>query len=163
MVWPSIKELIITHINNKSVDVNIDESVELTSLLSNEYINTSHIILLEAAVMIEAKFYELVDLLLVSHTNPEIAVSRIVSRNNVTMDVAQQRLNAQISNTERLMYAHIPVENNSDMNIYNDNITSKWLGLLDQLKDYVANHCTIPNTHYLHIQQVSEFKLLLQK
>ena len=59
------------------------------------------VVVLEAAVLIEADWIPLVDQVWVVTVSPEIAKTRIIERNGLTPEQAQARIDAQLSNDER--------------------------------------------------------------
>ena len=94
IVWPEIKNKIIQQINN---------------LKNNGDVNC---IVLEAAIMIEAGWQDLVNSLWVVTVDPALAKDRLMKRNNLSEEEALKRINAQMSNTERMMHGHHVIENN---------------------------------------------------
>jgi|MDTB01.1.fsa_nt_gb dephospho-CoA kinase len=64
------------------------------------------VIVLEAAVMLEAKWEDLVTgMLIVTFVDRELAMERLVARNSLSKEEAFKRIDAQMSNTERLAAA----------------------------------------------------------
>src|SRR5688572_26919602 len=62
-------------------------------------------IVLEAAVLVEANWFGLVDEVWVITVEPEIARQRLMTRNGLTEAQAQARIDSQISNKERSLLA----------------------------------------------------------
>lgn len=69
------------------------------------------IAVLEAAIMIEARWTDLCDELWVAQSSEEDAIARLQSRNGLTEEQARQRINAQLSNKEREDYADVLLQN----------------------------------------------------
>ena len=64
------------------------------------------VIVLEAAVMLEAKWEDLVtEMLIVTFVDREIATERLMARNSLSKEDAAKRIDAQMSNTDRLAAA----------------------------------------------------------
>ena len=70
------------------------------------YTTNSNIIILEAAIMVEAGWYDIVDELWVSVTSTPITINRLKIRNNLSTEEAEKRINSQIKNEERIKYAN---------------------------------------------------------
>ena len=71
----------------------------------------SKIAVLEAAIMIEAGWTDLCDELWVAQSSEEETIARLQSRNGLTEEQARQRINSQLSNTEREDYADVLLQN----------------------------------------------------
>lgn len=97
IVWPEIKSLC---------------QKKITQFKSNH--PQTHIIL-EAAVLIEAGWEKVCDEVWVIYVQPELAIRRLVSRNNLSTDAAKARIAAQISNSDRLLKADKSYENNGSL------------------------------------------------
>jgi dephospho-CoA kinase len=63
------------------------------------------IAVVDAALMIESGGYKRFDKLIVVHCNPEVQVERLMLRNNLSREVAEQRINAQMSQEEKKKFA----------------------------------------------------------
>lgn len=69
------------------------------------------IAVLEAAIMIEAKWTDMCDELWVTEASEADAIARLQSRNGLTEEQAKQRINAQLSNEERADEADVLLQN----------------------------------------------------
>ena len=65
---------------------------------------------LEAAVLIEAEWQDLVDEVWVVAVAPEAARERLMARNGFSAEEADKRIQSQISNQERLSHAHVVID-----------------------------------------------------
>ena len=72
------------------------------------------IVVLEAAVLIEADWLDLADQIWVTVVKPAVAIERACARDNLSADAVQTRLDAQLSNDERGSYADHVIDNSSD-------------------------------------------------
>ena len=116
ITWPAIRELI----NIKIQDLEKD--------LANK------LLILEAAVLIEAGWFDLVDEVLVVHTPISSAITRIKSRDNLDSDQAQERINAQISNEERVNFANYTIENSGKISDFELALDTYWDKLQGKLE-----------------------------
>jgi phosphopantetheine adenylyltransferase/dephospho-CoA kinase len=99
IVWPEIRRLII------------EEIVKGKETLSNR-IDSIPVIAIEAAVMIEAGWQDLVTELWVVYVDKDEARSRLMSRNGLSAEEADRRIAAQLSNEERIQFANAVIHNN---------------------------------------------------
>ena len=96
IVWPEIRKLAEQRIGKA-----LDEEP------------ARHVVL-EAAVLIEAEWEDLGDEVWVVVVDPEIAIARCIARDNLERSAVEQRISAQLSNNERIRYAHRVLNNDSD-------------------------------------------------
>lgn len=94
IVWPEIKRL---------AKLEIDEF---------ERTGSSRPIVLEAAVLIEAGWQDIVDEIWVVTVDKEVAIARATSRDGVAREAVEARISAQLSNEERLREADVNIPNN---------------------------------------------------
>lgn len=95
IVWPEIKRL---------AQIEIEEY---------ERTGSSRPVVLEAAVLIEAGWQDIVDEIWVVSVDRDTAISRATSRDGVTREAVEARIAAQIGTEERLNEADVNIENNS--------------------------------------------------
>jgi dephospho-CoA kinase len=98
IVWPEIKDMIIKRIEELKTECKID------------------MIVIEAAIMIEAGWQDLLDMLWVIYVDREVAIERIKQRNSLSQDEAAKRVDSQMSNEDRLKYSNYSI-NNIDLNL----------------------------------------------
>lgn len=73
-------------------------------------------IVLDVALLLEDHDYkELADQVWVVTVSPEQQLARLMKRNSYTVEEAQNRINAQMSNEERIQYADVVIDNNGTM------------------------------------------------
>ena len=73
-------------------------------------------IVLDVALLLEDHDYkELADQVWVVTVAPAQQLARLMKRNNYTAEEAQNRINAQMSNEERIQYADVVIDNNGTM------------------------------------------------
>ena len=68
--------------------------------------------MLEAAVLIEAGWQDIVDEIWVVTVDKEVAIARATSRDGVAREAVEARISAQLSNEERLREADVNIPNN---------------------------------------------------
>ena len=72
------------------------------------------VVVLEAAVLIEAGWQSLVDEIWVTTVDPSTAIERASARDGVDADAVQARIDAQLSNAERTAEAAVVIDNSAD-------------------------------------------------
>ena len=68
------------------------------------------IAIVDAALMIESGGYKRFDKLIVVHCDRETQINRLMSRNNITREDAEQRVAAQMSSDEKRKYADYEID-----------------------------------------------------
>ena len=96
IVWPAIQDMAAKEIKQS-----------LTA-------NPDTVVILEAAVLIEAGWQSLVDEIWVTTVDPEVAIERASARDGVDAASVQARIDAQISNAERSAEARVVIDNSKD-------------------------------------------------
>ena len=84
------------------------------------------IVVLEAAVLLEAGWEDLVDEVWVLLTDRETALRRALLRDGSDEADLRRRIEAQLSNEERARRAHVVVENNGDEALLERRLDAKW-------------------------------------
>lgn len=93
IVWPAIKRL----------------GAERIEKLRQEGVA---VVVLEAAVLIEAEWLDLVDEVWIVEVSPDVARKRLIERNGLSVEEAQARIQSQLTNEKRRPYATLVIENN---------------------------------------------------
>jgi dephospho-CoA kinase len=89
---------------------------------------------LEAAVLFEAGWEDLVDEIWVVVVEPELAVARLASRNGIDAEAARARIASQLSNAERKARADVVNENNGTLEALDGSIQAAWGKLQQRLQ-----------------------------
>jgi len=92
------------------------------------------IVVLEAAVLLEAGWEDLVDEIWVVVVDPEIAVQRLGARNGLDPDAARARIASQLTNEERIARGDVIIENNGTLEELNARIQQAWDSLQERLR-----------------------------
>jgi dephospho-CoA kinase len=87
------------------------------------------VVVLEAAVLLEADWTPLVDQVWVILVAPELARQRIVERNGLSPEQADQRIAAQLTNAERAARADVTIENNGTLEDLRGRVDAAWRSL----------------------------------
>jgi dephospho-CoA kinase len=87
------------------------------------------VVVLEAAVLIEADWVPITDQVWVVTVEPDIARQRIMERNGLTAEQADARINAQLSNAERVARAKVVIDNSGTLDELRARVDDAWAGL----------------------------------
>ena len=96
IVWPAMRKM-------------MDERLEELRAKDTE------IVVLEAALLIEADWLSLVDEVWLVLASPETARRRLMERNGLTAEQAEARLRSQLTNEKRRSYATVVIENDGSL------------------------------------------------
>jgi dephospho-CoA kinase len=91
------------------------------------------VVVLEAAVLLEAEWTPLVDQVWVVTVEPQVARDRIVHRNGLTPEQADQRIAAQLTNDERAAKADRIIENSGTIEELRARVDDAWGALTADL------------------------------
>ena len=84
------------------------------------------VVVLEAAVLLEAGWEDMVDEIWVVVTDRDCAVRRAMERDGADEAAVQQRIDAQLSNEERVRHAAVVLENNNDLAGLEAQVDAQW-------------------------------------
>lgn len=96
IVWPAIRHLAEEEIRSIKAD------------------QPQRVVILEAAVLLEAGWQDLVDRIWVTIVDRDTAIARASARDGVDAAAVEDRINAQLSNDERSAAAHETIDNSRD-------------------------------------------------
>lgn len=91
------------------------------------------IVILEAAVLLEAGWDVDCDEVWSAEVEPALAIERLVARNNMTPEAAQARIDAQLSNAQRREKASIVITNNGSLEDLQAQVQAAWEALQTRL------------------------------
>ena len=89
----------------------------------------TEIAVLEAAVLLEAEWQDLVDEIWVVVASPHVARERLMARNNLSAEDADARINSQLSNDERLAQADVVIDTDCALVEVRGRVESAWSAL----------------------------------
>ena len=75
----------------------------------------SDVVVVEAALLLEAGWDQLVDEVWCTEAAEEIVINRLKVRSGLSREEAQKRINAQMSTKERKLRSQVMIENNGDL------------------------------------------------
>ena len=108
IVWPEIRRL---------------AELEISNINST---NSSAVIVLEAAVLLEAGWEAIADESWVVVVDPEVAIERAMQRDGADRTAIEARVNSQLSNEERTAKAHLVIDNSEDKATLISQIEAAW-------------------------------------
>jgi dephospho-CoA kinase len=111
IVWPAIKDMAAKEIATVKAQT------------------PDRVVVLEAAVLIEADWLDLVDQVWVTVVEPGVAIERASARDGVDAVSVQARIDAQLSNAERISKANEVIYNSGDQNYLIDQIRPLWAAI----------------------------------
>ena len=88
--------------------------------IENIKLHNKEVIVLDAPLLIEGGYLEIVDKLLVITCNEDVQISRIQKRDNCSKEEALRRISSQISQDEKIKYADYVLDNSGDLNYLNE-------------------------------------------
>ncbi len=83
--------------------------------INNAKNNLKKIIVIDAALLIEGGYTEIIDKLLIITCDKDMQIKRIVDRDNCTKEDAISRINSQKSQEEKVIYADYIIDNSSTL------------------------------------------------
>ena len=92
-------------------------------------------IVVEAAILIEAKWTPLVDEVWVTTAPEDQVIERIKGRNNMGEEAARARINSQMSSEERAGHANVLIANSGSMNELRETVDRLWDGRVSTNKE----------------------------
>ena len=90
------------------------------------------IIILEAAVLFEAGWEDIGEEVWVVVADREVAIDRAMSRDGASRAAVEQRLNAQLSNEERMSRADLVIDNSGSAEQMQRQLADNWARLNDK-------------------------------
>ncbi len=89
-------------------------------------VENTPVVVLEAAVLIEAGWQSLVDQVWLVTVNRDVARTRIMERNGLDQAQADARIDAQLTNEERAQHAQLIIENNGSLEELRERVDEAW-------------------------------------
>ena len=116
---------IVFNDDNKLIELNALTHPRIKEKIIKEIemlkLNNKEVIVIDAPLLIEGGYLEMVDKLLVITCNNEIQVSRIQKRDNCTRQEALSRINSQMSQEEKVKYADYILDNSGSIEDLKEN------------------------------------------
>jgi len=114
IVWPEIRRLAVMEI------------------AGFEALYPEAIVILEAAVLFEAGWEDIGEEVWVVVADREVAIDRAMSRDGASRAAVEQRLNAQLSNEERMSRADLVIDNSGSAEQMQRQLADNWARLNDK-------------------------------
>jgi len=87
------------------------------------------VVVVEAAVLLEAGWQDQVDEVWVTVADPDAAVVRLIQRNGLSLVEARARLASQMTNDERIARADFVIRNNGSIEQLAEQVDALWAGV----------------------------------
>ena len=107
IAWPKIKQMLADGIKE-----NQDAGAQ--------------VVVMDAAIMIEAGWTDLSDEVWVTSAPIEQVIQRVQARNNLPEEQIRARIDSQMSTEERVKHAHAVVENDGDLDALRNKVNELW-------------------------------------
>jgi dephospho-CoA kinase len=91
------------------------------------------IAVLEAALLLEAKWDDLADEIWVTITDPEVAAARVAERSGLAREQVMERIRAQMSNEDRVKRANVVIDTSGDMASTEKQTLEQWQAVRQRL------------------------------
>ncbi len=88
------------------------------------------VVVLEAAVLIEADWIPIVDQVWLVTVAPAVARERLIARNGLTAEQADARIAAQLTNEERARHAQVIIDNGGTLKELEQRVAEQWKKLI---------------------------------
>jgi len=118
---------------NKITHPRIYEKIE-DNIREISTIDKTAVIIVEAALLIEAGWVSLVNELWITKSTQSHVIKRVQERSNLDTKAIQNRIKSQMNHQERAKYADVVIENNSDITELRNKVSKLWHNRL-------ANYC----------------------
>ena len=114
---------------------------EITKMIKNEInseINKTHnqekILIIDAALIYEAKIDRLIDKIIVVYIDKDEQTKRLIKRNNLSKDEALQRIKSQMPMKEKIKMADYVIDNSSSLDETKEQVEKIWQNLVSLIK-----------------------------
>jgi dephospho-CoA kinase len=85
------------------------------------------VVVLEAAVLFEAGWEDIGDEIWVAVVDQDTAIARAMARDGLEREAVEKRIEAQLSNAERIAKADVVIENNGTLEEMIQQLEAAWL------------------------------------
>lgn len=83
-------------------------------------------VIVDAAILIEMGLYKHVDFIWLVVVDKETQLMRLIERDKLSRNDAQNRINAQITDEQRMEYADVVIDNTQPLNIVREKVRELW-------------------------------------
>jgi len=100
------------------------------NLAKNKTHNHGKILIIDAALIYEAKIDRLMDKIIVVYIDENEQIKRLIKRNNLSKDEASQRVKSQIPMKEKIKMADYVIDNNDTLDKTKEQVETIWQSLV---------------------------------
>ena len=100
------------------------------NLARNKTHNQEKILIIDAALIYEAKIDRLIDKIIVVYIDEDEQIKRLIKRNNLSKDEALQRVKSQIPMKEKIKKADYVIDNNEKLGKTKEQVEKIWQNLV---------------------------------
>ena len=94
--------------------------------------NQEKILIIDAALIYEAKIDRLMDKIIVVYIDEDEQIKRLIKRNNLSKDEASQRVRSQIPMKEKIKMADYVIDNNNSLDKTKKQVVKIWQSLVSR-------------------------------
>lgn len=118
-----VKLKLLNEITHPAIIENVNATIETLRKQQKE------VVVVDAAILIEMGLNKHVDCVWLVLANTETQLKRVMERDNLSNEDAWNRINAQMSNEERLKYADAVIDTTYPVEIVKNNVKELWFSL----------------------------------
>ena len=104
----------------------IIRSIKQEIACQKQILEDCSVVILESALIIELKLFDIVDQVWLVVSDRDIAVERLCKSRSLSRQQAEQRIASQMPNEERIKYAHEVIFNNGTLQEVEDQVAKSW-------------------------------------
>ncbi|MBU4361471.1 dephospho-CoA kinase [bacterium] len=102
------------------------------NMARNKTHNQEKILVIDAALIYEAKIDRLMDKIIVVYIDEDEQIKRLIKRNNLSKDEASQRVKSQIPMKEKIKMADYVIDNNDTLDKTKEQVEKIWQSLVSR-------------------------------
>ncbi|MBU4603006.1 dephospho-CoA kinase [bacterium] len=102
------------------------------NMARNKTHNQEKILVIDAALIYEAKIDRLMDKIIVVYIDEDEQIKRLIKRNNLSKDEASQRVKSQIPMKEKIRMADYVIDNNDTLDKTKEQVEKIWQSLVSR-------------------------------
>jgi len=103
------------------------------NLVRNKTHNQEKILIIDAALIYEAKMDRLMDKIIVVYINEDEQIKRLIKRNNLSKEEASQRIKSQIPMKEKVKMADYVIDNSNSLDKTKKQVEKIWKNLVSRI------------------------------
>lgn len=134
---PKLREIIISDPDKRKLLESITHPRIFMNMLTwqqSHQLNGCPATLVEAALMMETGSYKMYDAVIVTTCSPENQLSRLMERNQVSQDVAQQWIKSQMPLDQKVALGDVVIQNDGTLTDLHEQTTTAWKQLINKVQ-----------------------------